>query len=334
MNLLARTAIALLLTAGAAYAIAAEGPPSLLSLFNRIPDLPGTAQEAATWVDKSGKLVHPGLLALQADIEAHQQAVGRIMRASDGRNATQAAATVEDLAKGMADVGVDMQRMQRDPAYARQVQERMRQMSPQEMMALSQKMSQPMNHDKRRQNEAQAMVDDSAPVKAAAEAGLAYSGEQMARMDAHAAIWREADAAVARVLAQRLTVPLAKPAMAWDNIGCDAGCHARWDAYANQMLPLMVARDSEILQLRRAALQRQRAAVAAGLKTADQHLLAAQYGTPSRSSVNQMHIAGYDGAAVGELKQLLTRIEDSVKSAAVVVHCGKQAVLVPLAICQ
>ena len=34
------------------------------------------------------------------------------------------------LAEGMASVGIDMQRMQSDPAYAREVQARMRAMSP------------------------------------------------------------------------------------------------------------------------------------------------------------------------------------------------------------
>jgi len=216
---------AFLALAAATGARAAEAPPSpssILALFNRIPDLPATAQDAASWVEKSGKLVEPGMLALAADIDAHQRAVGAIAASRNAHD--QAQARVEDLGKGMADIGIDMERMQRDPAYAKQVQDRMRKMSPAELMAMSQKMSAPMTRDKRLTNEAQAMVDDAPAVRAAAAAGFAYSSEQIARMKAHEAIWREANEAVARINARRLTVAATKPAMAWDNIGCEAPC--------------------------------------------------------------------------------------------------------------
>ena len=122
--------------------------------------------------------------------------------------------------------------------------------------------------------------------------------------------------------------------MDWENIGCEAPCRAQWEAYASQALPLMIERDSAILQARRAAVQRQRAAVAEGIKIADGHLLATRYGAASQSQVNQMKIATYDGVAIGELTGLIDRITDSVRSAAAVANCGKQAVLVPRAVCQ
>jgi hypothetical protein len=317
---------------------AVESPPSVAALFNRVPELPASAEEAALWVDKGGRLVHPGLLALRADIEAHQRAIGVIQQAAAERHQVQSAIVVENLDKGMADVGIDMARMQRDPAYAQQVQERMRKMTPQELMAMSQKMNQPLNqemrHDKRHQNQAQAMVEDSPVNRAAAEAGEAFVSAQMKRFDAHAALWREADAAVARVMKKPLGAPGPKPTMEWENIGCDAGCQAQWEAYASKVLPLMVARSTEALRIRRTTLQRQRAMVAEGIKTADKHLLATQYGAASRSQVNQGRIVHYDGAAIAEISYLLDRITDSVKSAAGVVHCGKQVVLAPGAVCR
>ncbi|MGY4830945.1 hypothetical protein ACVNIS_20400 [Sphaerotilaceae bacterium SBD11-9] len=313
---------------------AAPQPVSVGALFNRIPELPATAEEAATWVDKSGQLVHPGLLALNADIQAHQRFIEQIQRELGERHMAQSNVVMENMNKGMADAGIDMARMQSDPAYAQQVQERMRKMSPQELMALSQKMNQPLNQDKRYQNQAKAMADDPPAVRAAAETGEAYAQAQLARMNAQQALWRDADAAVAKVLKTPLKAAAPKPAMAWDNIGCDAGCRAQWDTYASQMLPLMVARDTEVLRIRRAAVQRQRASVADGLKTADQHLLATQYGALSQSQVNQGRLVTYDGAALGELQALITRITDSARSAAVVVHCGKQVVLVPGAVCR
>jgi hypothetical protein len=332
MNLAASAALVALLTFTAASA--AETPSSVAALFNRIPDLPATAEEAAQWVDKNGALIHPGLLALRADVEAHQRAIGEIRKSAAVRHHAQSAIVVEDLGQGMADMGIDMARIQRDPAYAQQVQERMRKMSPQELMAMSQKMAQPLNQDKRHQNAAQAMVEDAPANRAAAEAGEAYTGAQMTRLNAQQALWREADEAAGRVLKKPLAGAGPKPAMEWENIGCDAGCRAQWDAYAGKMLPLMVARDTEALRIRRATLQRHRAAVAGDIKTADKHLLASNYGAGSASQVNQGRIVGYDGAAIGEITHLIDRIADSVKRAAVVVHCGKQVVLAPGAICQ
>ncbi|MBC7991712.1 MAG: hypothetical protein H7Z15_00530 [Rhizobacter sp.] len=326
-------ALAALLSLFAPATPAFEPPPSVAALFSRVPELPATADEAASWVDRGGRIVHPGLLALRADIEAHQRAIGLIQQAAAERHQAQSVIVVENLGKGMADVGIDMARMQRDPAYAQQVQERMRKMSPQELMAMSQKMNQPLNQDRRHQNQAQAMAEDSAVNRTAALAGEAYASAQMKRLDAHTALWREAEDAVARVVKKPLAAPGPKPTPEWENIGCDAGCRAQWDAYASKMLPLMVARDTEALRIRRAALQRQRAAVADGIRSADKHLVATQYGAASNSQANQGNIVRYDGAAIAEISYLLDRITDSVKSAAVVVHCGKQIVLAPGAVC-
>ena len=325
---------ALFALSAATGARAAESPSSVAALLARVPDLPATAEEATRWVDKNGVLVHPALLALRKDIEAHQQAIGQIQKSVAERHQAQSAIATEDLGKGMADVGIDMARMQSDPAYAKEVQDRMRKMSPQELMAMSQKMSQPLNQDKRYQNAAKAMVDDTPAVIAAAEAGEAYSGAQMTRLNAHLAVWQEADEAISRVLKKPLAVGMAKPAMEWENIGCDAGCQAQWDAYAAKTLPLMIARDTEILRIRRTALQRQRAAVTEEIKTADGHLAASQFGALSQSQVNQMKIVAYDGAAIGEISHLIDRIGDSVKSAAATTQCGKQIILAPRAMCR
>lgn len=313
---------------------AADAPPSIATLFQRVPDLPATAEEAATWVDKSGRLVHPGLLALKADIAAHQRAIEQVQLATAQDHQAQGAVVTENMNKGLANAGIDMARMQRDPAYAKEVQDRMRQMSPQELMALSQKMNAPLNADPRFTNQAQAMVEDAPAVRAAAEAGRAYNEGLSARLQSNQKLWQDADAAAAKLRQKPLQVGVAKPKMEWENIGCDAGCRAGWDAYATAMLPLMIARDTDALRVHRATLQRHRAAVADSLKTADKHLVAAQYGAASRSQANRAWIAGYDGAALGEISFLVERITDSVKSAAVVTHCGKQIVLAPGAVCR
>jgi hypothetical protein len=319
----------------AAGARAAELPtPSVASLFQRLPELPATAEEAARWVDKNGRLVHPGLLALRAEVEAHRRALEPQQLAAAQRHQQQSAVAVEDLGQGMAGVGIDMARLQRDPAYAQQVQDRLRQMSPQEMVALSQKMNQPLHQDQRYQNQAQAMAEDPPVVRAAAEAGEAYVQGQPARFTAHQALWQDTEAAVEQLMKKPLALPAGKPRIEWDNIGCDAGCRAQWESYAAKVLPLMIARDTEALRIRRGAFQRDRAAVAEGVKTADRHLVASRYGAASRSQVHQMHIMNYDGAALAEISQLIDRATETVQRAAVVVHCGPQVVLVPMAVCR
>ena len=325
--------LAALLACGAAAA--AETPSSVAALFNRVPELPPSAEAAASWVDKkSGKLVHAPLQALAGELQAHQRAVGAIVQSRQGHQQAQTDLRVKAMSQGMADAGIDMERMQRDPAYAAQMQAKLKSMSPAELMAMSQQMNAPMNRDTRIDNEAALVSQDAAAVQAAGEAGFVYANAQVSRLQARDAIWREADEAVARINARPLKVAAPKPKMEWDNIGCDKGCQAAWDSYASQMLPLMIARENEVLAVRRAALQRHRAAVAPEIQAAERHLAATQYGAAAKSQTNLMRITGYDGVAVGEVQQLLTRIEETVKRAAIVPNCGKQIILVPGAVCQ
>lgn len=312
----------------------AQAPGSVQALLDALPELPATAEQAATWVDKDGRVVHPALLQLQAALASHRQAMDRIAAAQGRTHADQGQVMAQNLNQGLQDVGIDMQRMQADPAYAQQVQDRIRRMTPAEQMAMAQRMAQPLNNDPRFVNQAAAMAQDSAAARAAAELGQAYAQQQPQRFQQHAALWTETENAVQRLRARKLTVNLPKPALEWDNPGCDARCQGQWEAYAAKMLPLMIARETEILKLRRAAVQRQRAAVAPDVAAAEQHLQATEFGLASRSQVNQGFITGYDGAVVAEIQGLLDRTVDAVKSAAVLPHCGTQAVLVPMAVCR
>jgi hypothetical protein len=327
----------LVLTAFAGASQAATPPSSVLSLYERIPDPPATAQEAAAqWIDKSGTLIHPGLSALKADLEAHEKALEELAKPAAAQAVKQGEYQMESLGKGMADVGIDMARMQSDPAYRAQVQARMQKMSPAELMAMSQQMNKPMQQDKRIVNQAKAMNDDPAAVREAAEAGYAYSSRQVERIQAFQARWKQMeDVEVKKITSTPLPkVGQQKPTMEYDNIGCDRSCQAQWDAYAAKVLPLMIARDNEILKLRRAALLRERASIAADIKTADRHLIATRYGAASQSEANQSRIRSYDAAALGGIMQIVYQLEEAARSAAVVTHCGDQVVKVPGAVCR
>jgi hypothetical protein len=315
---------------------AAAAPPSgVLELFNRLPDAPASAEEAAKWIDKGGTLVHPGLLALKADIEAHRKAVAAALQAQVPAQQAQASMQQADLAKGMANVGIDMARMQSDPAYAQQVQTRMKGMSPDQLMAMSKSMAQPMNQNPNRRNEAKDMADDAPAVKSAAEAAFEYSNQQVTRIQAHGTRWQATEAEVkAKVYASPLKVDVPKPRIEYDNPGCDKACDAAWQAYAAKMLPQMIARDTQALKLRRDALQRERLALAPTIAQADKTLKAAAYGEKALSSTHMQQIAGYDQGMLGEIELLMTKTEEIARTASRTLHCGSQAVTVPMAVCR
>lgn len=153
----------------APVADAAE-PTSLLDLFNRVPDVPANAQEAMKWFDKGGKLIHPGMLALKADIDSNRQA-GRITAQSAGN-----ASSIAPMMQGMENAGIDVARMQRDPAYQKEIQQRIQQMSSQEQMALMNKMMQP--HMQASTQDVKAMAQESPAVQTAAEAARMFPQRQ------------------------------------------------------------------------------------------------------------------------------------------------------------
>lgn len=315
----------------AASAAPAQG---LAELLSRLPEPPATAEEAARWVDKSGKLQHAGLIALKADIEAHRRAAEAILQARIPAQQAQATQQQADLAKGMANIGIDMNRMQSDPAYAQQVQARMKSMSPEQMIAMSRAMAQPMNDNPQRRNAAADMANDAPAVKAAAEAGFEYSNQQVARIQAHHARWQATESEIrSQLFATPLKVDVPKPRMEFDNPGCDKACSAAWDAYAAKMVPLMIARDTQALKLRREALHKESQALATTVAQADTLIKAAHHGEKALSDAHTQRIVGYDVGMLGEIGLLVTKTEELARTASRSVHCGKQAVQVPGAVC-
>ena len=306
----------------------------MLELSNRLPDAPATAEEAAAG---STRTAGRGSAAARAegDIQAHKRALAAPLQAQAPAALVQAKMQNDDLAKGMANVGIDMARMQSDPAYAKEVQARMKSMSPEQLMAMSKAMSQPMNQNPNRRNEAKDMADDAPAVKAAAAAAFEYSQQQVARVQAHGARWQATEAEVkSTVFATPLKVDVAKPRIEFDNPGCDKACDAGWQAYAAKVLPLIVARDTQALKIRREALQRERQALVPTITQADKTLKAAAYGERALSTTHMQQIAGYDHGMLGEIDMLITKTEEISRTASRTVHCGSQAVTVPMAVCR
>src|SRR5262249_44590513 len=153
----------------------------------------------------------------------------------------------------------------------------------------------------------QVMVNDPAAVKSAAEAGAAYSGAQVQRLNTHQSLWKTSDLAVQQINARPVNPGVGKPRMEFDNPGCDQACQSAWDAYAGKMMPLLVARDTEVLLARRAVFERERAAQAGDIKAANGHLVATQYGAGAQAQIHRSQIMGYDAGAIGEIELLATK---------------------------
>jgi hypothetical protein len=66
---------------------------------------------------------------------------------------------------------------------------------------------------------------------------------------------------------------------------------------------------------------------------ADKLIKAAQYGEKALSDAHAHRIVGYDVGMLGEIGLLITKTEDLARTASRSVHCGKQAVQVPGAVC-
>lgn len=64
------------------------------------------------------------------------------------------------------------------------------------------------------------------------------------------------------------------------------------------------------------------AALAAQVRTADQHLTAAQYGAASQELGNPSNTLFLDQHITNEIKTLAARFEDVARRAALVTHCG------------
>jgi hypothetical protein len=302
-------------------ALAAEPPQSLLQMFNRIPKTPTTTQEAEKMVNANRQV--PAIVSLKADLDAHETAVQSIVAAADAKiRARMGGASPEQAAQGAAKAaavaGIDMARMQTDKAYANEVQARMKAMSPQELMAMSAAMTQGMGM------RGSVAVYDPPAVKAAAEAGqaLMLPEQQAARMAAYQRRWSEVDRKVAAVNA-KYAARYPKMQLSCDGEGGGRPeCVAEQARYVAAMRPLRIAHDSQVLQLEVAALDEERVAIAAQVRSAEQHLLAAQYGALSQELGNPTQILVLDQTTANDIKALAIRFEEVVKRSAAATGCG------------
>jgi hypothetical protein len=298
---------------------------SMLSLFNRIPKTPATIQDADKMVNGNQQI--PALMALKADLDAHGAAVEKIYGAADakvrarmGGNPSPEQA-MQGINRAGAVAGIDMARMQTDKAYAAEMQAKMKAMSPQELMAMSMAMQQGMG------TRGSVAVYDPPAVKAAAEAGQALVNpeQQAVRTATYQRRWAEVDKKVVAVK-EKFAAKAPRFQLSCDGEGGGrAECQAERARYVAAMKPLLLARDAEVLRIEAAALEEERSALAAQVRSADQHLQAAQYGALSQELGNPAYVAMLDQFIVNEIQVLAMKFEDVVKRAAWLTQCGQKA---------
>ncbi|HEY7284740.1 MAG TPA: hypothetical protein VH497_04800 [Vicinamibacterales bacterium] len=306
-----RARLLISLLALAVPSVAGADQKSLVDLLNRVPEAPATAQEAAKWFDKEGHLVHPGILALKADLEANKK-VGEVSSAKDGANA-QALAI-----QGMESVGIDVARMQKDPAYAKEMQEKLKKMSPAEQMAFVQKMTQPQRQSSL--TDVKAMASETPAVDAAVDAAKGWNEAMQARIKTQIAERTETEKTAQRVAYK--PIAMARPKIEFDSPGCDKSCDAQWRAYGEKLWPVVLDREADILQIRRTALQRDRADLTRLMQDGDRLLAPTQYGAGAKSQVNRTWLTGYHQSLIGEIDQLIEQTQTAAKRAADVVNNG------------
>jgi len=292
---------------------AASEPKSILELLNRVPAPPASATEAAQWFNKEGRLVHQGLLALKADIAANKEGSHAMARAAGD------AVSTGPSIQGMEDVGIDVARMQRDPTYAAEIQKKLRTMSPQDQMAFTQKMMQPQR--KAQQQDMKQMAQESPPVQAAADTARLFAQKQTAWLTGpHTALGKEFLKVAER--AEQKPIVVGKPKIDYDSPGCDHACDKEWTAFGAKLWPLLMARETEILQGRRAILQRYRTGLSEMVKEGQAHLTASRYGAAATSLMNRTAIAGYHEGLLGDISGLIDLTETAAKRAAGIVNSG------------
>ncbi len=91
-------------------------------------------------------------------------------------------------------------------------------------------------------------------------------------------------------------------------------------------MPLVIARETEILMVETAALREERAAVAAEVRKAEEMLKAAEYGALAEERGSPLNILMLDGNTVAQIRSLAVKLEDIARRAGHVGRCKSDPV--------
>jgi hypothetical protein len=282
-----------LLAASAAYA-----QQSLQALHTRVPAPPATAAAAPAW------LTSAEVTTLRQQLKDQRTFVEKLQKD----------ASANSLA-GASGGGIDFARAQRDPAYAKDLQARIANMSPEEQRQLGMQMAQATQNQALQ--DVKAMAADSDAVKLAAEHYPDYQMKQAtggitAQATAVSDLQqktRARDAEISEKASKRLKCS--------DGEGsCSAVDQAADKATLRAAHAEIIAEYDKALVLIAQQVTAARKARAADIAAVQKDLGATQYGAAAKSNTNKQLLATYHNTALMEVEQLFTLTEDTAKWAA------------------
>lgn len=276
----------------------ARSQQSLQAIHTRVPAPPATAAAAPAW------LTSAEVTAVRKQLKDQRAFVEKI---------TKEAATAS-VATQSSNV-LDFARMQRDPAYAQEMQKKLASMSQEEQMKFAMQMQQA--------TQAQAIQDvklmaaDPEAVKLAAEH---YPDYQMKQSSGGITAQSSAVDEVRRKVSERsaqIGEQAEKKLKCSDGEGsCSAADQAADKATLKAAHAQIVAEYDKALVTIGQQVAAARKARAADIAAVQKDLAPAQYGAAAKSVANKQLLAAYHNAALMEVEQLFLLSEDAAKWAA------------------
>ena len=276
----------------------ARGQQSLQSMHTRVPAPPTTAAAAPAWLDSAE------VTTLRKQLKDQRAFVEKLNKEAA---TTQVAAESSGV--------LDFARMQRDPAYAQEMQKKLASMSQEEQMKFAMQMQQATQAHAIQ--DVKAMAADPEAVKLAAEHYPDYQMKQ-------ASGGITAQATVVEDLRRKVSAreyeigeQVSKKMKCSDGEGsCSAADEAADKATLKAAYAQIIAEYDKALVLIGQQVAAARKARAADIAAVQKDLAPAQYGAAAKSSANKQLLASYHNAALMEVEQLFLLSEDAAKWAA------------------
>lgn len=287
------------LAASLMLASAASAQQSLASMHSRVPAPPATAAAAPAW------LVSPELTTLHRQIKDQRAFVEKLMKTAGA--AAMPAATETS--------GIDFQRAQRDPEYAKQLQAKIAAMSQEEQMKVAMEFSKAQSQSALK--DVKAMAADPDAVQTAADHYPDYQVKQATGgiTAQYAAVEKIRQGVSSREL--MITDKAIKSLKCSDGEGsCSAADSAADKAKLRAAHAQILADYDNALVMIRQQVEAARKARFADIASAQRDLEPAQYGAAAQSSTNRQLLATYHNTVLNEIEQLLALSEDTATWAA------------------
>jgi hypothetical protein len=271
---------------------------SLQAMHTRVPAPPATAAAAPAW------LASAEVAAVRQQLKDQRAFVEKITKEAGAASMAASSSSV-----------VDFGRMQRDPAYAQEMQKKLAAMSQDEQMKFAMQMQQATQAQALQ--DVKAMAADPEAVKLAAEH---YPDYQMKQASGGIMAQNEAVNDLRRKVSERafqIGEQVTKKLKCSDGEGsCSAADEASDKAALKAAHAQIIGEYDKALVGIGQQVAAARKARAADIAAVQKDLAPAQYGAAAKSAANKQLLAAYHNAALMEVEQLFILSEDTAKWAA------------------